>query len=1067
MKKIFFLIIIFIVLTSLIWAGVVLAVSESRGSSVNINATIPTSGGPPGCPPNCPPKPDSLVIDQISAVGFCTSATVNWHTYLSPSGKVAKSTGVVSYWPSGHPEEKATVSSTVPSEFHSVNLNDLEPLTAYDYDITATAAIGGASSGTLNFTTTCGIINASIVAEPEERGVKIIVSYPDDPDISKVIIRKKINSVPLDQSDGVEFYYDAQPHPPLSSELFFDPHLAGDPGQRDYDNFSNLNDNYCYAVFICNSHNNCSSGSYDCARRAIPEADGLMAVPGNGRIELLWSNPGDNSASDFIFSKTRLIKTGENCLAADPTGGVLLREGEATGYLDGALENNQTYYYKLFVKNSYGEYSDGLCLRAVPSAQAQARCISGVRLQNGDKKIEATWINPENEAGVFELDSVQWQRDSSCVVSAGSGQTIYSGLGNSFSDTNVNNGSLYAYSSFVNYNNDSTASCGCFYGLPATETELPEEVCPECSLSLQRPSFKFYVNSGALELLANQNKLDLLAGYDFSIIADQRALPKPVSLMVAQLQGKNYFFSLNNLQQSYQASLATPFKEGSYSLQITTVYQDKTKSVETWYLMIWPRGVILDEIGRPIKGATVSLWADNGSLSAGLGFANPQSTDTFGSYGLMVASGKYYLEVEYRGYQKERLAVEIKNNIVNANFRLIKIKSFLEQVVGSLSNLLPPARQANNYIAPGIMLMALINTAAAVPFWNFVYYLQYLFTEPLAWLFRRRRQGWGVVFNSITKKPVDLAVVRLYDRQAGRLLRSRVTDKEGRYSFLVGQGVYYLEVIKAGFVFPSNILKGVNEDRSYTDIYHGQNIEIRDDQKGIIIANIPLDQEELKITDKQVISRDFWRKVKENISVVSPILAIISFAVSPTILIGSFTILHLILYLFFRRLAKTRQAKPWGVIYNKDNKKSLAKSVVRIIAPEYNRMLEAQVTDNYGRYGFLVDNNIYYVTANKDGYREKKSDEINLVGKKSSEVVGQDLSLEPVSGKGAVDFGVGSETEKTTATEVLASPQAAGGQDNTAPESKEEAKQPDEIVAAAVSEVKSENKEVIKEDYRG
>ena len=68
---------------------------------------------------------------------------------------------------------------------------------------------------------------------------------------------------------------------------------------------------------------------------------------------------------------------------------------------------------------------------------------------------------------------------------------------------------------------------------------------------------------------------------------------------------------------------------------------------------------------------------------------------------------------------------------------------------------------------------------------------------------RRRRKKWGVIYNALTKLPVDLAIVRLMD-QSGKVIRSVVTDKEGRY-FIVGEGVYRVAVMKNGFVFRPHI----------------------------------------------------------------------------------------------------------------------------------------------------------------------------------------------------------------------------------------------------------------------
>ncbi|HID41528.1 MAG TPA: hypothetical protein EYP33_05165, partial [Pyrodictium sp.] len=117
-------------------------------------------------------------------------------------------------------------------------------------------------------------------------------------------------------------------------------------------------------------------------------------------------------------------------------------------------------------------------------------------------------------------------------------------------------------------------------------------------------------------------------------------------------------------------------------------------------------------------------------------------------------------------------------------------------------------KATQNYIAPGLGGVAVINTAVGLAFaLNFLPYLQYLFTQPLYLLLRRKRKGYGVVYDSIRKTPVDLAVLRLYEKESGRLVQTRVTDKEGRYLFIVPKGRYEIKVTKAGYLFPSEILK--------------------------------------------------------------------------------------------------------------------------------------------------------------------------------------------------------------------------------------------------------------------
>ena len=91
---------------------------------------------------------------------------------------------------------------------------------------------------------------------------------------------------------------------------------------------------------------------------------------------------------------------------------------------------------------------------------------------------------------------------------------------------------------------------------------------------------------------------------------------------------------------------------------------------------------------------------------------------------------------------------------------------------------------------------------------------------------RKKREKWGVVYNSLTKLPVDLVIVRLFSIDTNRLVQSKVTDGQGRYSFVVNPGRYRLEVKKMNFTFPSLLLKDWQSDSEKTDIYHGEQISV-------------------------------------------------------------------------------------------------------------------------------------------------------------------------------------------------------------------------------------------------
>lgn len=66
----------------------------------------------------------------------------------------------------------------------------------------------------------------------------------------------------------------------------------------------------------------------------------------------------------------------------------------------------------------------------------------------------------------------------------------------------------------------------------------------------------------------------------------------------------------------------------------------------------------------------------------------------------------------------------------------------------------------------------------------------------------------GIVYNSYTKKPVPLAIVRVFRASDQKLLESRVTDESGRYGMLVGPGSYTIEAVAANLQFPTNLAVG-------------------------------------------------------------------------------------------------------------------------------------------------------------------------------------------------------------------------------------------------------------------
>lgn len=277
-------------------------------------------------------------------------------------------------------------------------------------------------------------------------------------------------------------------------------------------------------------------------------------------------------------------------------------------------------------------------------------------------------------------------------------------------------------------------------------------------------------------------------------------------------------------------------------------------------------------------------------------------------------------------------------------------------------------------MAAAIATAATLASIASVA--NAFSYLGYLFSQPLMLIGARMRKKWGVVYNSITKQGTNLAVVRLIDAETGRVLQTKITDNLGRYFFHVKPGKYRLEASKADHVFPSVVASGLTEDDEYLDIYHGTPVTVESEMD--LTMNIPLDPNHREEQNHIVLFNRFKTKMQYGISALSFGITAIALALQPSPALLGLLLLQIVTYLAFRKLVAVHKPKKWGVVTEEGSGKSIKNAVVRIFDKQYNKLLETQVTDSKGRYGFLANKNRYFVTADKRGYQRYVSEEIDL-----------------------------------------------------------------------------------------
>ncbi len=57
----------------------------------------------------------------------------------------------------------------------------------------------------------------------------------------------------------------------------------------------------------------------------------------------------------------------------------------------------------------------------------------------------------------------------------------------------------------------------------------------------------------------------------------------------------------------------------------------------------------------------------------------------------------------------------------------------------------------------------------------------------------------GYIRDAVTNKPLDLAVIRLYEAGSGRLIETRTTGRNGKFLFLPPLGVYTIMIVRSGY----------------------------------------------------------------------------------------------------------------------------------------------------------------------------------------------------------------------------------------------------------------------------
>lgn len=517
---------------------------------------------------------------------------------------------------------------------------------------------------------------------------------------------------------------------------------------------------------------------------------------------------------------------------------------------------------------------------------------------------------------------------------------------------------------------------------------------------------------GGLALGAGSQVVRVLAGDGLQVI-----VKSPQSIVSGQIRVGDSIYALSRLDDRQLVVGFSPGNNTGDVDAIATVRNDRgeEKTIKTKITIVSPAQI--QEKGdspQPSDGADVQIFAKAGSKWNPLS-ETKKHLDGTGVYRQYLAAGTYRVEVSKAGWrtlqktitltsagpvtgvflldktiENPLAAIDPKATVLeNAGNVAAATAVAVAQVVEDIRT--PQTEAAAQVAAPVAVIATAGATAAAASSFNLLAYLRFLFTQPLLLLRRRKREKWGLVYNALTKQPIDLAIVRLLDAKTGALKQTRITDAQGRYAFLAEVGQYKLQVVKPGFVFPSATLAQEKMDVDLVDLYHGEEIGVQ--ASATLTPNIPIDPTEKAEIPKAILRRKRIRKAQHVLGGVGLATAVGALIIQPTVLMGVFTAGQVAMFFLFRRLAIPAKPKNWGIVYDKKTRKPIGRVVVRIFDKKYNKLLETQLTDRDGKYAFFAGKNVYYVTADAPGYEHFISKELDLRNE-SMGVIREHLALQ-------------------------------------------------------------------------
>ncbi|MBI4136362.1 MAG: hypothetical protein HY481_02345 [Candidatus Vogelbacteria bacterium] len=231
---------------------------------------------------------------------------------------------------------------------------------------------------------------------------------------------------------------------------------------------------------------------------------------------------------------------------------------------------------------------------------------------------------------------------------------------------------------------------------------------------------------------------------------------------------------------------------------------------------------------------------------------------------------------------------------------------------------------------------------------------------------KRRYQPWGVVYDAVTKRPLDPAYVVV--RRGNEDAATAITDLDGRYGFFLPGATYSLTANKTHYRFPSLKLQGKNRDELYEHLYFGEPLTTKSGE--VINRNIPLDPIAFDWNEFAKQQQGFFilhsrrerrrSLIYNTLFALGAIIALYRLLFAPNwisvTIVGFYAAVFLLKYVW-------RARRPVAAVRRRATGEPVSFAIIRAFVPGIDQPVKSVVADGLGRFFLLTPPGEYYITV--------------------------------------------------------------------------------------------------------